>query len=1319
MLAGQKPKINPGSAPAPWIHAGSWKLITCTQTKDCFETHYNPNHDLGGNLLSDHFGYAPPGLGPHCSRSQIGIANLQVIDCVPELPGSPLQGLEAQPAPPPSSPHTTKKPEVAPITIQHWHARGTQRPLYDFAVELQMGTKTVSKPVSSLRSHFEQMSSSKPANNLASRPVSPKPTTTSAGTVEIARNNTGRQESIGPPADDRQESRGRNREPADVGLRFLAANHAAGYSPSPTRTPRTKPTVTMPPSVTIQPPQSPPKGKVLNLNLSTPSPYLTTDVPLSAASAGSSPRHFRIPSRPHTPLLDPRKPPSSPSSRPPSPPPPRRSGEFRRNSSFQSLPPPVNRAEKPKIASKPFSLGYWSDAATLVPPHSPIIDEKSSPFSSPPNSRRSGENEIFAPPLPGPRPAIRPEAHSVTSATQRSFEPPPVHYAVANKRKDQDINGLSRTPIPVQVTGEQRPALPTRPQATSEIPIPRSASRNSMLPPPPPRPSMDRTRPPVNTRPTAEATPPKRIVSNPTSQLQTPPRHGRSMTVDRASNKAPDEFRTPMNTSVAQSQRRPSPDVAPTMSYISQALSSNAAEYPDSSQSNRRPPHFKQGALEISTKYDTRIVDVCGEFVCTSGHLTRVWSLLDGEMIMSLAHTEGIKIISVAFKPTSDISDEGSQLWLGNNIGELFEVDVRSQSVTAVKTNAHTRREITKIYRHLDEMWTLDDGGTLHIWAPDSSGAPALTTPHQSYRIPKGHTFSVVVRDELWHATGKEIRIFVPTRDGAAQFQVLARPLSQPNAGDITSGCVIGPKPDRVYFGHTDGKISIYSLRDYSCLGIVNVSVYKITSLDGVDGRLWAGFSTGMVYVYDTTQSPWMVKKDWRAHHDPVIKLIADKSSCWSLDRAQVISLGQDNMLRVWDGLLQDDWIETQMQSQEADFCEFTQIKALVMTWNAGATTPYHLQHSDNDGTFFRDLIQGSDSPDILVFGFQELVDLEDKTRTAKSFFKSKKKDPNSELEHMSHQYRDWRDFLTRCLDDYMPASELYHLLHTATLVGLFTCIFVRAPLRERIRSVSAAEVKRGMGGLHGNKGALVLRFLLDDTSLCLINCHLAAGQSQTKDRNHDITAILESEMFPVERDRTVRQDTFIGGGDGTMILDHEICILNGDLNYRIDTMGRDTVVNAVKANNLSKLLERDQLLASKRKNPWFKLRSFQELPITFAPTYKYDVGTDNYDTSEKKRSPAWCDRILYRGRDRIEQIDYLRHEVRVSDHRPVTGQFNMLVKRISPKKRAIKWDDCQRHLSEMKEGYTYEAKLNYLTNVLGFAAGVAKTLIQQNQKGR
>jgi hypothetical protein len=207
------------------------------------------------------------------------------------------------------------------------------------------------------------------------------------------------------------------------------------------------------------------------------------------------------------------------------------------------------------------------------------------------------------------------------------------------------------------------------------------------------------------------------------------------------------------------------------------------------------------------------------------------------------------------------------------------------------------------------------------------------------------------------------------------------------------------------------------------------------------------------------------------------------------------------------------------------------------------------------------------------------------------------------------------------------------------------------------------------------------------------VNCHLAAGQTQTMNRNNDIAAILEGSILPAERDPTTRQDSFVGGGDGSMILDHEICVLNGDLNYRIDTMGRDTVVSAVKANNLAKLLQRDQLLLSKRKNPGFRLRAFHELPIEFAPTYKYDVGTDNYDTSEKKRSPAWCDRLLYRGGDRIEQLNYRRHEVRVSDHRPVTGLFNMLIKTVSPKKRAVMWEECQRKFIETKEKMAFQAR--------------------------
>ncbi len=51
-----------------------------------------------------------------------------------------------------------------------------------------------------------------------------------------------------------------------------------------------------------------------------------------------------------------------------------------------------------------------------------------------------------------------------------------------------------------------------------------------------------------------------------------------------------------------------------------------------------------------------------------------------------------------------------------------------------------------------------------------------------------------------------------------------------------------------------------------------------------------------------------------------------------------------------------------------------------------------------------------------------------------------------------------------------MPTNQSYALLHTTSMVGLFSCIFVKASSRSRISAVRAAEIKRGMGGLHGNK---------------------------------------------------------------------------------------------------------------------------------------------------------------------------------------------------------------------------------------------------------
>ncbi|VDO37214.1 unnamed protein product [Onchocerca flexuosa] len=61
----------------------------------------------------------------------------------------------------------------------------------------------------------------------------------------------------------------------------------------------------------------------------------------------------------------------------------------------------------------------------------------------------------------------------------------------------------------------------------------------------------------------------------------------------------------------------------------------------------------------------------------------------------------------------------------------------------------------------------------------------------------------------------------------------------------------------------------------------------------------------------------------------------------------------------------------------------------------------------------------------------------------------------------------------------------------------------------------------------------------------------------------------------------------------------------------------------------MTELSRYDQLSQQKALGEIFK--DFEEGPLTFAPTYKYDTFTDDYDTSEKCRVPAWTDRILWR----------------------------------------------------------------------------------------
>ena len=83
------------------------------------------------------------------------------------------------------------------------------------------------------------------------------------------------------------------------------------------------------------------------------------------------------------------------------------------------------------------------------------------------------------------------------------------------------------------------------------------------------------------------------------------------------------------------------------------------------------------------------------------------------------------------------------------------------------------------------------------------------------------------------------------------------------------------------------------------------------------------------------------------------------------------------------------------------------------------------------------------------------------------------------------------------------------------------------------------------------------------------------------------------------------------------------------------------------------------------RNNHAFRLRAFDEAPIDFAPTYKYNPNSEEYDSSEKNRIPAWCDRILYNKSECIKNINYRRYEPTVSDHRPISAGFELRLKKV------------------------------------------------------
>ncbi|KAM9281490.1 phosphatidylinositol 4,5-bisphosphate 5-phosphatase A [Morus bassanus] len=303
-----------------------------------------------------------------------------------------------------------------------------------------------------------------------------------------------------------------------------------------------------------------------------------------------------------------------------------------------------------------------------------------------------------------------------------------------------------------------------------------------------------------------------------------------------------------------------------------------------------------------------------------------------------------------------------------------------------------------------------------------------------------------------------------------------------------------------------------------------------------------------------------------------------------------------------------------------------------VVTWNVGTAMP------PSDVTSLLHLNTGeTNDADVIAIGLQE-VNSKINKRLKDALFT----DQWSEL--------------------FMDVLSPFHfvLVSTVRMQGVILLVFAKYYHLPFLQDIQTDCTRTGLGGYWGNKGGVSVRLSIFGHMVCFLNCHLPAHLEKAEQRKEDFATILHMQQFE--------------GRAASGILDHDLVFWFGDLNFRIESLDIRFVKYAIDSNILSQLWEKDQLNIAK--STWPVLSGFQEGPLNFPPTFKFDVGTNKYDSSAKKRKPAWTDRILWKikspsiglgaggrrpsqGVLSVSQLCYCSHmEYTVSDHKPVVAIF-------------------------------------------------------------
>ncbi|XP_064459898.1 inositol polyphosphate 5-phosphatase K-like isoform X2 [Ornithodoros turicata] len=302
------------------------------------------------------------------------------------------------------------------------------------------------------------------------------------------------------------------------------------------------------------------------------------------------------------------------------------------------------------------------------------------------------------------------------------------------------------------------------------------------------------------------------------------------------------------------------------------------------------------------------------------------------------------------------------------------------------------------------------------------------------------------------------------------------------------------------------------------------------------------------------------------------------------------------------------------------------EFRVYIMTWNVVCRGPIEDLHS---ALGLDPPVLPESLPDMYAIGFQE-VSARPQCLLRQAFFEEP-----------------WIQAVRAVLRKYR-----YVKIKHVRLQGLVLTVFTKREHLVHLRGCMSTYTRTGLGGVWGNKGSVTVRMVMYGCSMCFVNCHLAAHETELAQRINEYNAIIDKQTFE--------------GAKANNILTHDYAFWFGDLNFRLDGLSMDDIRTAIENGTVQPLLQNDQL--SKVRSTGRAFHEFSEKDITFAPTYKCTIDSTGYDFSRRK--PAWTDRILYRFRRdtcasifNVTQHKYDSHDLYLqSDHKPVSGYFTVKV---------------------------------------------------------